>query len=212
MKYIKTFEKLNRIERSFKIGDMLIWNHLDDSSTHLMSIKLARNINFGDICEVMNVKYKNGDPYIKAKNIKTNKFINKIVDGNGRFMNNYDGNWFEEFYFIPKEAFQWTIFTAVRSNNINKTKELIKTYSDLNIKDNNGNTPLFYAARNNNLFIAKSLIENGADLNAEIRNYDNDLIYIIDLFDEDNKDFISTLYPEEYDKYLTNKCADKYNM
>lgn len=211
MKYIKTFEKSNKRGRSYNVGDIIIWNHIDDSARHGVAI-FARNVKFGDPCEVMSTKYIDGDPFVKAKGIKADRYINRTFNASGNIMNNYDGNWLEEYYFIPKDAFQWTIFSAVRSENINKTKKLIKEYPDLNIKDTEGNTPLFYAARINNLDITKLLIKNGADLNAEIRDMDNDLVYIIDIFGEENKNQLSFLYPEEYEKYLMMKNTDKYNL
>lgn len=46
-------------------------------------------------------------------------------------------------------------------------KLLIENGAEINIKDNDGNTPLHYAAKRGFMGIIRLLVENGADINAK---------------------------------------------
>jgi len=60
------------------------------------------------------------------------------------------------------------VFDAVRANDLAKVKELVeKDASRVNLKDQNGNTPLHIAARQGRIDVAAFLIEKGAVLEAK---------------------------------------------
>ena len=200
MKYIKVFEKVNR---KFNIGDIVIWNDINNT----LYSSSVRVVKFGDPCEIIAVKNVKGEPYVKAKIIKTDKPISKLWNNSGRIVNHYDGSWFEDSYFIPAEEFKWTIFSAVKSDNIEKSKELIKTVP-VDIRDNNGNPPIFYAVHRNNLDIVILLIKAGANFDL----IDEDDTFVFEYLNKENQEQIKKLFPKKYEDYLITKNSEKYNL
>lgn len=59
------------------------------------------------------------------------------------------------------------ILNAVKSNNTQKIKELIKNCTDLNVQDDFNNTLVHWAIYNHNTKIAKLLIKSGANVNIQ---------------------------------------------
>ena len=49
MKYIKTFENVNR---KFNVGDIVVWNDINNT-LHSSSVRIVK---FGDPCEIIAVK------------------------------------------------------------------------------------------------------------------------------------------------------------
>ncbi len=70
-----------------------------------------------------------------------------------------------------------SFFTLNDNVRLNILKELLKQPKiDLNVKDNDGNTPLFFAIKTNNTRAMKRLLKLGADVNAKNNNGDTPLI------------------------------------
>jgi ankyrin repeat protein len=61
---------------------------------------------------------------------------------------------------------EMNIFEAVRTNNLNKVRELIKNGADVNAKDQWDRTLLHWSSNCGHFKIAKYLVEKGADVNA----------------------------------------------
>lgn len=86
-------------------------------------------------------------------------------------------------------------FNALKSGNLDVAKVLISNKADLNIKDNNGQTPLHYALALRKWSLAKLYIDSGADLS--VKDKDNEGLDEYILTKGDIEGFI-TLY-----KYLS---------
>src|SRR6478672_666015 len=65
---------------------------------------------------------------------------------------------------------------ASRTGDIDVLKELIKGEEDLNVKDEEGNSPLMLACMNNHLSFSELIIENGADVNLQNQKGETALI------------------------------------
>lgn len=92
------------------------------------------------------------------------------------------------------------IFSLIKSNNIESVQQLIKQKANINIKNQDGYTPLHLAATGGNLNIAKLLINNGANINAKDQQDSTPLHAVQQLFAR--KDY------EEIAKLLIEKGAD----
>jgi uncharacterized protein len=66
-----------------------------------------------------------------------------------------------------EENQQSSLFTDVIASNINNLEGTLKTYPNVNIQGENGETPLLIAVRNGNENVAQLLIEYGADPNIQ---------------------------------------------
>ena len=69
------------------------------------------------------------------------------------------------------------IINVVKSNDYNKTKELLEKGADINAKDERDRTLLMIAVYNNNYEISKLLIEKGADINEQDDMKNNPFLY-----------------------------------
>ncbi|KOB63384.1 hypothetical protein PFHG_05133, partial [Plasmodium falciparum HB3] len=87
---------------------------------------------------------------------------------------------------IPKECHRFIY--RVKYGHINIAKFLIENKADIDIKDNEGQTPIFYAIIYKHYDIVKLLIENGADV--QIR--DNNKASVYDYADFNGKTQLST--------------------
>jgi len=79
----------------------------------------------------------------------------------------------------PVNDYDRLIFAAVRANNTEKLNGIIVKGHKVNIKDDNGYTPLHIAAVHNYAEIAEMLIKNGADVNSKDKNGETPLFYAI---------------------------------
>lgn len=70
-----------------------------------------------------------------------------------------------------------TLINAIEKGQKDKIAELIKTKSDLEVKDDDGKTALMIAAYNNDNDIAKMLIDAGADVNAQDKILNTPFLY-----------------------------------
>ncbi|KAJ5067021.1 ankyrin repeat ph and sec7 domain containing protein secg-related [Anaeramoeba ignava] len=74
------------------------------------------------------------------------------------------------------------LFIACEKNSIKNIKKLIENGIDVNLKDENEETPLHFACKNtnkNSLQIIKLLIEKGADINAKTQTYKQTPLHLI---------------------------------
>lgn len=60
-----------------------------------------------------------------------------------------------------------SLIQSAKRGSSDKVKKLIKNGSNINVKDNEGRTPLMYATLNSFLMVAQILIKNGADSNLQ---------------------------------------------
>ena len=166
----------------------------------------------GEECEITEVKGEKGALYVKAKNIKTGRHINKVFNEGGQIAwRNQYGHWFEAKYFFKKpENFNWDIFSAIQYEKIDIVSDMLKTDNDIiytKIPASHA-TPLIYAGYSNNYDIIKLLVNAGSDWTAE-NDQENDFIYYIS---DDIKEKLIHEYIDEYENYLTKKDSDKYNL
>ena len=56
---------------------------------------------------------------------------------------------------------------AAKDGNLAEVERLIEKGTNVNAKDNDGNTPLYFAANNSHLAVAAKLLEHGTDVNAK---------------------------------------------
>lgn len=70
-----------------------------------------------------------------------------------------------------KECLNKAIFGAVKGNNLEGLRLLLKKGANINAKDEKDNTLLHLAAKNNAVQVAKFLIDNGADIEARDNKY-----------------------------------------
>jgi hypothetical protein len=68
------------------------------------------------------------------------------------------------FYYSYKERRE-ELIKAIEKGDKEKVKELLDKRAEINIRDNDGWTPLMYASKNNDLEIIKLLLEKGANVN-----------------------------------------------
>ena len=99
------------------------------------------------------------------------------------------------------------LINAIRINNLNKVKKLIKAGVDVNYQESS-NTALMWASSYSNIEIVKELIKAGADWNIQ-NKLDRDFLYYLK---DENKEIIIKEFPEEYELYLLKKETDKYNL
>ena len=59
------------------------------------------------------------------------------------------------------------IFTYIKNNDIKSVKNYIDSGYDLNIQNNDGNTPIIYSTSNNKIEIVKLLLNSGADIDKQ---------------------------------------------
>lgn len=216
MKYIKSFEKVKRI---FNVGDLVIWNHADPI---MISKKLGvtpyTNAEYGDLCEITQVKGEKGKLHVKLFNKDKKKYVNKLFDSRSRSsIYNPSGHWFEisnfDWNITKPENFKWDIFKAIQYKKSDIVKKLLNNIDDIDIIDNrNSNiklTPLLLAGFIDNLEIIELLINAGASWNKKYGNSEHDFFYFMS---EENKKSIIKKYPEKYDKYLIIKNSEKYNL
>ncbi len=69
------------------------------------------------------------------------------------------------------------IFKAIDNRDINKIKEFISTNKNINIKNNDGKTPLMHATYKVDNEIAFLLIDAGADVNAQDNILNSPFLY-----------------------------------
>lgn len=69
------------------------------------------------------------------------------------------------------------IHKSILSDDINTLTKLLKTKENINLRDNNGNTPLMYACTRGNIQIVSILLKNGA--NASLKNNNGWNAYMI---------------------------------
>jgi len=103
MKYLKEYEKINR---PIFIGDTVIWNghNRSDFNDSLYTLPDSHEINNGEPCEITKLKTIKGELYAKAKNIKTQKPISKILNSNNNRMTwSNDGHWWKFDYYFKHE-------------------------------------------------------------------------------------------------------------
>lgn len=214
MKYIKSFEKVKRI---YNVGDIVVWNYTDSIflSKKLSVAPYTSNTEYGDLCEVTEVKGEKGRLYVKLYNKDKKCYVNKFLDNRGqRSTYNPTGHWIEasiyDWFITKPEKFNWTIFTAIQYQKVDIVKKLVKNINDIDIRRrDNKYTPLLLAGFINNLEIIEILIDAGANWNEKYIDSDEDFFYFIS---DENKKAIIEKYPEKYQDYLTKKEAEKYNL
>ncbi|WP_252320951.1 ankyrin repeat domain-containing protein, partial [Spiroplasma endosymbiont of Lariophagus distinguendus] len=119
-------------------------------------------------------RYKEKENKIFLKNVinpkKIKQGFNKKIDLSELF---------NKEYFDNKNWFGFPLHYAVYNGYFEITKWLLENGADINIKDENGCTPLqiAIASPNNNVNFIKFLLENGADINIKDEN-DNNLLDI----------------------------------
>lgn len=69
------------------------------------------------------------------------------------------------------------LFTAIRFNNLEKSSELINSGMDLNIRDEEGDTPLIKAVTHGRIQIVKELIDADVDLDIQGKKGNTALIW-----------------------------------
>ena len=68
---------------------------------------------------------------------------------------------------VKLEAPDISIHEAIKEGDIEAVKQHLATGTDVNAKDNNGQTPLYHAARHGQDLIVELLIAKGADVNVK---------------------------------------------
>jgi len=76
--------------------------------------------------------------------------------------------------YLPTATYE--LFEAVKNNDLKSVRNLLKTVTDINIRDDRYKTVLMYAARSGYPEIVKLLIEAGADVNVSMGNNSTALI------------------------------------
>ena len=102
------------------------------------------------------------------------------------------------------------LIKAVKDNNLEKVKELIKAGANLDLQDSGRNTALIWASYRGYIDIVKELIKAGADWNLKDNDNNSDFLYYLTYFNWENK--IIEGFPEEYQLYLVKKDSEKYNL
>lgn len=87
---------------------------------------------------------------------------------------------------------------AVEEGNLNTIKFLIEKGADINVKDNQGKTPLHLAAERESPYIIKYLVKKGANINAQDENGYTALHYA------SNTDVMRFLIENNIDIYITD--------
>jgi ankyrin repeat protein len=223
---ITNFKIFEKVQRTFNVGDNVIWWYSDSLIPKHANYRVAKkslDVEYGELCEITQVKGEKGKLYVKAKNLRNNRQINNWLDASGTRVSSHnpEGHWFEaKLYFKKPEDFEWTIFRAIQYEKIDIIKELLSSPNfDIDeIKNNYGISPILAAGKIDNYEIAKLLIDAGADWNyfdSEDRGF---LDYMLD-----NSERIIKEYPEKYEEYLKareehfemkriKKNAELYNL
>ena len=89
---------------------------------------------------------------------------------------------------IINENFETPLFQALRTEDVDIVKLLVKNGADVNKENKDGNTPLIKACKKENKNIVKLLIEYGADVNKENKNIVKLLIEYGADVNKENKD------------------------
>lgn len=195
MKYIKTFEDI----KSVKKGDIVIWiegiSNIDTRGKGWSAAPISRDVKYGDKCEVTNVKKIKGKIQIKLKNLRNNKYINKLFDTAGRSsVYSKFGNWLPIYYVSKLEN--------IKDDNIKYKKYII-----LNIKTLYENTHLIVEIINKKFEqYTVNIIDDGTEL-----KYDD---YFTISSSEIKKSFVydsdSLIDVKEHLELLLN--SNKYNL
>jgi hypothetical protein len=125
MKYIKKFENTSKLKK----GDIVLWiSDIEDIGYH--SAPISRSVKYGDECEITDIKNSKGETYVKLKNLKTNKPVNKSYNkiGNAMLLSR-DGHW------LSSDNIQ-------KKDNIKYDENNYKKYIILNFKKQNNFTLL----------------------------------------------------------------------
>lgn len=223
---ITNFKIFEKVQRTFNIGDIVIWYHSDSLTPKHAKYSVAKkslDVEYSDLCEITAVKGEKGKLYVKAKNLRNNTCINNWLDASGTRVSssNREGHWFEaNRYFKKPEDFEWNIFRAIQYEKIDIVKEILSD-SNFNINkiaDKYDLSPLMFAGKVDNYEIAKLLIDADADWNYFDYNDRGFLDYMLD-----NSKRIIKEYPEKYEEYLKareehfemkrmKKAAELYNL
>jgi len=212
---ITTFKIFEKVERTFNVGDIVIYTRREPVTsykTRRSYLPKTYDAKYGDECEITEVKGEKGALYVKAKNTKTGKYINKVLNEGGFIsIRNQYGHWLEAKYFFKKpEVFSWDIFSAIQYENIEAVSEILREDNAIIYTHNiqSHSSPLICAGYSNNYDIIKLLVDAGSDWTAK-NDQNNDFMHYIS---DDIKEKLIQDYPEKYENYLTEKEAEKYNL
>jgi len=103
-----------------------------------------------------------------------------------------------------------SLILAADNNRIDIVKYLIEKGADVNYQDAYERTALHYAAMRKNINIIKILIEAGSNWNLKDDNDEDFLFYIKNT--KVYMDMIMSEYTEQYEKYLSIKNSEKFNL
>ena len=138
-----------------KLNDLNSNINLDGEADNDKNLNIQNNSeeenNYNLLFKNILISIKNGDEKKFLELLeKINEFPKNIIN----------------FNFQDKELGNTALHYACQGNNYNIIKWLIQSNCEINIKNNNKQTPLHFASQKGNLDICKILIENGALLNA----------------------------------------------
>ena len=107
----------------------------------------------------------------------------------------------------PNNNSNTPLIIASDTNRIDVVEYLIGKNANINYQDKFGRTALHYASMRSNISIVKILIK--SDANWNLMDYFNaDFLHYLNSY----KNRIITEYPEQYQKYLMIKKAEKFNI
>jgi ankyrin repeat protein len=114
----------------------------------------------------------------------------------------------ENFYESSSDVIQ--LFEAFDDGNIDKIKTIIMSRVDVNIKFEDGVTPLIRAASIDNLEIVKFLLEQGADVNLFDEEMETALSHAYNNNNQDMIDYLTPLTNTEIQEMVRQQLSDDY--
>ena len=95
---------------------------------------------------------------------------------------------------------QSELLKACEVEDLEQVKQLVESGADLEVKNENGQTPLFIAVKQNNLELATFLMEKGADLNAIKELLGHASLAATQVYTHNSVERLKTIYKQAHPK------------